>query len=93
MTPQMCGTYPMIHTFFRKDGMLDFSAIDARLAIQYAAHRDVHHARHRLLRGTRITAHLPDIERSASRLPSLCGNARSDAWEACVADESGPLTH
>lgn len=43
--------------------------------------------------GKWIAAHLPDIERSASRLPSLCGNDRGDEWEASVADELGPLTH
>lgn len=50
MTPQMCGTYPMIHAFFRKNGAPGLSAIDARPAIQNAVHRDVHHARHCLIR-------------------------------------------
>lgn len=53
MTPQMCGTYPMIHAFFCKNGAPGLSAIDARLAIQNAAHRDVHHARHCLFRAQR----------------------------------------
>jgi len=53
MTPQMCGTYPMIHAFFRKNGAPGLSAIDARPAIQNAVHRDVHHARHCLLRAQR----------------------------------------
>lgn len=53
MTPQMCGTYPMIHAFFRKNGAQGLSAIDARLAIQSAANRNVHHARHCLLRAQR----------------------------------------
>ena len=53
MTPQMCGTYPMIHALSCKNGAPGFSTIDARQAIQNADHRDVHHTRHCLLRARR----------------------------------------